>query len=251
MTSKALFRYLEGEVTASERAEIETDLAGSATSRAELERCQAICSALREPDETLEGLDLLPAVHLAAREQGAPARRRFGLGFCAALAAVAFASIVFALGRLPEPPRAKSAAPAAARRWTAVQAFAVDAAGIPRQLGTALSARAGLAFAYSNLGESPFSHLMIFGVDAGGEVRWFHPAYERAGSDPQSIAIGRGSGVELAEVIRHDLPAGQLTIYSLFSRRPLHVLEVEAALRAHQLPFADTAQHEATVQVLP
>ncbi len=81
--------------------------------------------------------------------------------------------------------------------------------------------------------------MMVYAVDAAGEVRWFYPAYEAAGTNPSSIAIQAGANVLLAEVIRHPFAAGPLTLQALFSRAPLRVSQVEAWLATR--PAADAA----------
>jgi len=121
----------------------------------------------------------------------------------------------------------------------------VAGAGPPERLGARISRDDGLLFAYTNLGALPFTHLMVFAVDASGQVRWFHPAYQQAGTNPSSIAIAANANVPLAEVVRHPFAAGPATVQALFSRRPLHVAEVEAWLArrplAHDaLPWPDT-----------
>jgi len=76
---------------------------------------------------------------------------------------------------------------------------------------------------------------MIFAVDGSGQVRWFYPAYQQAGTNPASISIQANANVPLAEVVRHPFAAGPAAFQALFSRRPLHVEEVEAWL-ARQPP---------------
>jgi hypothetical protein len=128
--------------------------------------------------------------------------------------------------------RAKSAGLAAnSSPWAGVQAYRVRA-GKPERLGDALAASDGLLFSYSNLGSEPLSNLMIFAIDTSGEVHWFHPAYQREGTNPTSISIEKGAAqVPLAELIEDQFPPGPLTIHALFSNRPLRVLEVEGWLK--------------------
>jgi hypothetical protein len=92
---------------------------------------------------------------------------------------------------------------------------------------------------------------MIFGVDAAGEVRWFHSAYERAGANPAAIPAARGeANVPLAEVIHQDFAPGPLAIYGLFTMQPLRVLEVEALVRARHGSRLPLAPAEAAQQAL-
>jgi hypothetical protein len=96
-------------------------------------------------------------------------------------------------------------------------------------------------FSYTNLGPHPFDYLMIFATDASAEVRWFYPAWESAADNPQSIAITRGgANVPLGELVQQDAAEGPLSLYALFTARPLSVKEVEAWLKQHG-PSVDQA----------
>ena len=134
--------------------------------------------------------------------------------------------------------RAKSASTAAAsapERWAGIGVYRVTGGGPPQRLGERISRDDGLLFTYTNLGARPFTHLMIFAVDGSAQVRWFYPAYQRAGTNPASISIEANANVPLAEVVRHPFATGPATFQALFSRRPLRVEEVEAWL-AHGRP---------------
>jgi hypothetical protein len=127
--------------------------------------------------------------------------------------------------------RAKSAGAGAAgapERWAGISAYRVAGGRAPERLGGRISPDDGLLFTYTNLGPRPFTHLMIFAVDASGQVRWFHPAYQEAGTNPASIPIQTNANVPLAEVVSHPFAPGPAVVHALFSRRPVHVREVEA-----------------------
>lgn len=90
-----------------------------------------------------------------------------------------------------------------------------------------IHANDGILIAYSNPG-AELTYLMVFAVDVQGDVHWYYPAYEEPGQNPAAPAIRtHAMGVELGEEIRHPLPVGPLRMVALFSRRPLHVEEVE------------------------
>jgi hypothetical protein len=105
----------------------------------------------------------------------------------------------------------------------------------------------GLLFAYTNLGPQPFDYLMVFGIDARGAVRWYHPSFDRQGTNPVSIPLEKGvARAVLKEVIRHDLAAGRFQIVALFTRQALTVADVEAWVAASvsgldrkRLPWSD------------
>jgi hypothetical protein len=249
---EVLAAYVEGEVTPSETVEIEAALAESARARRDFAELRAIRDTLARPLPELESIDLAPRIELAIAQlaAGAPAvtaprRRRWpaALGLVAALAAAAAIVLVPRLRpRAPETSgledglRVKAAAPATpeARRWAGVQAFRVSAGATAVALGERLRAGDGLMFSYANLGPRPFAYLMVFAIDARGAIRWYYPAYERAGANPASLPLRGGvARVLLPDVIRHDLAPGPLEVRALFTRQPLTVTEVEAWLAAH------------------
>ena len=88
-----------------------------------------------------------------------------------------------------------------------------------------------LAFAYTNRAER--AYLMVFGVDEHAHVFWFQPTWNDAMLDPESVSIVKGPGLrELSEAVSHDFDGQSLTLFGLFSQRPLHVRDVERELLA-------------------
>jgi hypothetical protein len=100
-----------------------------------------------------------------------------------------------------------------------------------QRAGNLVHAGESLAFSYTNPTPIGACCLMVFGRDASGRVYWFWPAWNDASQDPTSVPISAGTDpIELTEAVRHPLQTGPLTIVGLFTPRPLHVHEVEAAL---------------------
>jgi hypothetical protein len=78
---------------------------------------------------------------------------------------------------------------------------------------------------------------MIFAVDGANQVRWFYPAYERIGTNPESIAIERGrANVPLGEMVQHDFANGSLSVYALFTNVKANVLQIENWVKEHGTP---------------
>jgi anti-sigma factor RsiW len=142
-------------------------------------------------------------------------------------------------------------------RWVGIELALARAGATPEVVAAnARLAPGELSVTYTNLGPEPFSYLMVFAVDAAGEVRWLYPAYEREGTDPAAVAIASGvAHAPLPDLIEHDFPAGRLLVCGLFLRAPLAVSRVEAALGRRQpaagerLPFPDAGQHCFDVEV--
>ncbi|HKO51163.1 MAG TPA: hypothetical protein VJV79_25815 [Polyangiaceae bacterium] len=241
-----LAAYLDGELAASDTAAVERYLAESSDARRELEQLSLIRAELSSSGQEFEQVDLLPSIKARIRErtavraradEGWMARliRRPAAGLLATgvLAAAVCLAVAFApRDRSTREFRAKAASdgidPA---RWAGVQAYRVRA-GKSEPLGETMARTDGLLFSYTNLGREPLTNLMVFAVDSAGKVHWFHPAYEREGSNPSSIVIEKGAAqVPLAELIQDEFPPGPLAIHALFSNAPLHVLEVEGWLK--------------------
>jgi hypothetical protein len=244
--------YVEGEVTRSEGAAVEAQLAESPVARRTVARLREIAEGLAAPVPELERVDL---VIPWSRE--ATARGR-GWSFVArpGMYAIAVAALVVLSVAVRKPAsdefRAKSAEPGERRgRWAGIRVYRVDASGKASPLGRGMRATDGLLFSYSNLGPLPFEHLMIFGVDAQHEVRWFYPAYDEEGTNPASIPIEKGDAeVALPDVVHHDLAPGPFAIHALFSQEPLHVLDVEARVREQPDPTEKLSFKDATEQII-
>ena len=238
LASETLAAYLERELSPSETQRLEDMLARDADAQRRLEQLRHIRDALSAPEPELESIDLVLAVQTAQRlPERTPPRRSIwwllGGGVTATAAALLLAFGVDTGQWSPSEFRAKSGGSELPdpRRWTAVQVYQVSAGGEPQQLSERVSANDGFLFSYTNLGPEPFEYLMIFAVAASGQVSWFHPSYETVGTNPTSIHIEKGRAeVPLKEVIEHDFAPGPLSIYALFTRQPMRVLEVEAWL---------------------
>lgn len=279
LSPKLLAAYVDGDVTPSQAAAIERAIEGSPEVRRRVGDLRRITTALSQPIGELESLDLAARVRAATVEQAGmhvgtihrrlreqPSRPPLGWRWrlpaaATGLVAAGAMSLLIFVARPPGRSgdetvgrdeaagmRAKSAgtAPAAApERWAGISAYRVVGGRAPERVGSRISRDDGLLFTYTNLGPQPFTHLMIFAVDASGQVRWFYPAYQQAGTNPASIAIQTNANVPLAEVVRHPFAAGPATVHALFSRRPVHVEEVEAWLAKQPgpnsaLPWPDT-----------
>ncbi len=211
------------------------DLEVSDDALARLEQGELLRAAARDlaRDVSLDDVDLVADVRSAlAREQlpGRPHARPRLLRIVAApalLAAAAVIVVVLARGESADEAFRVKGAPLDATSFAGVRALKESQPGGPLSpVNGTMRASDGLAFTVSNGGPSPFSHLMIFAVTPGGDVHWYWPAFVDPATDPKAIPIGAG-GVDLREVVRHDLRPGSLTVYLLFLRAPLAVSDVE------------------------
>jgi hypothetical protein len=249
---RMLAAYVEGEVTRSEGAAVEANLAESLLARQKVASLRQIGECLSAPISEIERIDLVVPWRRAPRVSSAAWHRLVrGASYALAVAAVAVVAIALRKPAAAEF-RAKSAASGEHReRWAGIRVYRVDASGEATRLVDRVHAADGLLFSYSNLGPRPLGHLIVFGVDARHVVRWFYPAFDEEGTDPASIEIKKGDAdVALPDIIHHDLPSGPLAIHAVFTNRPLHVLEVEALVRERSDPSAELSLPGAVEQVV-
>jgi hypothetical protein len=243
-SAATLTAYLEGEITASERAAVEAELEGSAEARRTLQQLRNLSELLSAPATELESMDLAARVRASARRRlvASPRRRarRSPLLWLGGLAACL--GCVFLFARRPDDAsefhaKANGVTATEGKRWASVQVHRASERGTLEPLGARIAPSDALLISYTNLGASPFEYLMVFAIDSANEVRWLYPAYEVAGENPESIAIQRGrANVALADLVQQDYAAGSLTIYALFTHRPSTVLSIETWLREHGRP---------------
>jgi hypothetical protein len=248
--SERLLAYLDGQLEPAEARAMAAYLENSARGRQRVEELRAMTDTLAELDPILADLDLVADVRAAvASEQVTtrPGRWRWGVAALAACLAVALvAPLLVGLqergsgSAVPNQVdelgfRSKGVADTEARkanRWLGIQLFRVRGKEPPVRVDRRLRRDDGLLVAYTNLGPQPYTHLMVFAVDATGRVHWLYPAFERAGDDPQAIPIeGGAAAVELPDLIRHPFAKGTLVLQALFLRRPAQVSQIEGLLR--------------------
>ncbi|MEQ9501407.1 MAG: hypothetical protein RIT81_31345 [Deltaproteobacteria bacterium] len=229
-----LAAYLQAELTAADMAAVEAAVAEDASLARLLEEERALHEALRFRPALSEEVQFLARVHEATDRPfvAIPGARRYGIA--AVAFAVACAAGVFLVPRTPvfddaSEFTARSAGSGDEGKWQGLQVFRREGAG-PEQDVRRLAPDDELVFAYSNGGPRPRRYLMVFGVDASGAVRWYHPAWVDPAADPEAVPIRAGADVVLPDSIRHDLPPGKLIIHGLFLDEAAHVRALERRL---------------------
>ena len=252
--SSELMLFADGEVTPSRSTEIQSHLGSCTECRTVFNAHQHIIESLGDHDPALDDIDLVPGIWKAIEEEK-PAQeepteaevirpdpsiwgRRFAMT-AGALAAMWLAITIVPTTEAPlDNPafqtRSGDTADTAATALVGISAYQLGTDGKPAYLGKSMSAAGGLLFSYANRTETPYSNLMIFAVDAKGESHWYYPAYLDEKTNPTSINITPSqTGVELREVIVHDLAKGPLTLYGLFSNKPIDVKTIEALVKSN------------------
>lgn len=236
-----LVRWTEGEVTTRRAAELERELASSDTLRAEKAKVDALLESLARPAPGLEAIDL--RAQLWATVDAAPTQQRarrlpLWLGLAAGLVVTAALSF---LALRDDGIREKGGQGG----LTGFEAFVVRGDAVT-PLGATMHVGDALGFSYRNLPGSRATELLLYGVDARGEMFWFYPAWTDASRPPNSLHIGTSNEpIRLMEAVRHALVPGRLELHAVFLTSPVSVSDAEAG----RLP-----EHEAstlTVEVLP
>jgi hypothetical protein len=125
-------------------------------------------------------------------------------------------------------------APASSDQWVSLTLFRrVDTGerAVYQPVDKTLPPKAPLAFAYEDRSATPYPYLMVFAVTARGDTLWYFPEDREPNGASKSIHVGdKGGRVTLADEVTHDLAAGPIRFFGLFSKTPITVLEVEAAV---------------------
>jgi hypothetical protein len=231
-----------------------------AAMRAHLPACEG-CRALYERhllygELTKRGL---PAIHRLGRGLGfqaqpaAPFWSLPGRLSVAGLAAAAGLTLVLGgihLARKQEPVADGFTARGGASLSAApeLEMFRIDSSGRARPVVGWIAPGDDLGFAYRNPGGA--GYLMVYAVDPGGQIYWFHPRWPEGTPAPRAVAITRSAErQELSQVVRHAFAASPLRVVALFSEQQLGVSDVEASLRAGQAAFPGAVKLERSIEV--
>ncbi len=246
-----LFAFVLEGLPPARAAELEAWSTSNAERATRLAKVRALVAALetKTPTEDLvAGVD----TQLAARS------RRRARSFIAAsgvtlAALVAIGVVWWSAPREPSGDglRVKGSSP---RSWAGVRITRLDSDGVAHPLEQRLASTDRLAFAYTNGGPTPFSHLLIFAVASTGQVFWYFPAWLDGREDPKAIAIKPSTQpIDLEEQIGHELPVGPLEIDAVFLDRPLSVTQLEQLVLdgglGRPLPVPSALQQRFTVEV--
>lgn len=234
VSEKDLWDHLQGEMIPARKDEMDRHVEGCARCRSLRDGWVAAIEQMRGEDPRLESVEITRDVlAVLAQESSRPDSRRRLVWVAAAAVLIAFAGAGLRVLRSSEPEefRAKGAPPHSetqASVQAALQAqVIVEGRALP--IGSQIPRDAELSFTYSNGAGTGHAFLMVFAVDARGEVRWYYPAFATADTDPAAITIESGvTARALPDAVRHELPTGPLWIYALFLSGPMRVSEVEA-----------------------
>ncbi|MDI1429844.1 anti-sigma factor family protein [Polyangium sorediatum] len=269
-TEDEFIALLDGQATENRAAALRAHIAGCARCQKALAALEALTRALAAPvhgapspdavAKIMRRIEVEPPAHAPAK-RGARRLPWAPLGALAAAAAVA----AFWIGA-----RAMShdAGLFTARGGVASASLQRDVGIFIHRAGERLEPLAAAevvtkdtayAVSYVNLGPAGSAFLLVFAVDAAGEVHWIQPAYLDAADDPGAIALEHAeTDAPLPTAAVLDAPApGPLRLVSIVCPRSLHVSQIEslvpsaldlASLRAR---FPGAVIQELTVSLNP
>jgi hypothetical protein len=245
------------------RSVIDEHFAGKITPAAEraLREHLPTCAQCREyyrrhqvlSDLDPEGLD--PRQRLARGLGLEPRRRSLVYIAVPALAAAAAIALLIILwpGVQPAEDGLVSRGGPAESSPARLEVYRVRPGESPERVQEEINATDELAFAYEN--RAGKKRLMVFGVDEGGNIYWYHPAWQDPAQKPVAVAIEGGVGIrELPEAIGHSIRGESLRIYAVFTDDPLPVESIEALIRGVKervkvLPLENVIQESILVKV--
>ncbi len=227
---------VDGEATENRAAELRAHADGCSRCARELEMQRQLVRDLAAPVPV--SADAVQSVmrKLEHAERPAPrfGWRRWALGG-GALAAVTVAALLI----LPATGGDRGVFTARGHRvpWArkvGVEVWAIDHSPRKLEAGAALSPATGIVASYHNV-DADVAYLMVFAIDARGEIHWAYPGFEDAKTDPVAVRLEplQVNKVLPDSVMLDDLAAGPLELVTLISHEPLRVSRIES------LPVSD------------
>ncbi len=221
---------IDGEATENRAAELRAHASGCSRCAHEIELQQQLVRDLAAPVPVSAGAAQAVMRRLERAEH--PARRLGWRGWVLAGSALVVAAVATFL-ILPETGGDRGTFVARGRKvpWTrkvGIEVWAIESS--PRKLvaGATLSPDTAIVASYHNV-DSAAAYLLVFAVDARGEIHWAYPGFEDARADPASVRLEalQIQRVLPDSVIFENLPPGPLDLVTLVSREPLHVSRIE------------------------
>jgi hypothetical protein len=237
-TDDELLRFVDADLSPEQMERIEEHLASCAV-------CAARAAALRELIEDVrapipaEDLDVGEHVASVMNRLDAPAEapkvRRVS-GWIGALAAAAGLALYFGSGAGEERGHFTARggnAESSLSRDVGVQLYAQRGALEPLQAGGSVRPGTPLTAGLRNVGRDA-AHLLLFAVDARGDVHWIAPQFTVAGEDPAAVVVSHSPDEKLlpSAVAFDDLAPGRLRVVAVIAKKPARVSAIESLEKA-------------------
>jgi len=222
---------IDGEATENRAAELRTHASDCSRCAHELEKQRHLIRDLAAPVPV--SADAVATVMRRLGNAKSPARR-FGwrgwtlAGGALAVAAAAAFLVVTAAGTH------EGTFSARGHRvpWTqkvGAEVWAIDHSPRKLEAGSALSPATAIVASYHNV-DVAAAYLLVFAIDARGEIHWAYPGFEDPKTDPAAVRL---EPLQMKKVLRDsvmldDLPVGPVELVTFISREPLHVSHIES-----------------------
>jgi hypothetical protein len=116
--------------------------------------------------------------------------------------------------------------------WTqkvGAEVWAIESSPRKLEAGSALSSATAIVASYHNI-DAAAAYLLVFAIDARGEIHWAYPGFEDANTDPAAVRLEplQMKKVLPDSVMLDDLPTGPVEFVTFISREPLHISRIES-----------------------
>jgi hypothetical protein len=222
---------VDGEATENRAAELRVHAGGCSRCARELEMQRQLVRDLAAPVPV--STDAVQSVMCRLEHVERPARRFGWRGWVFAGGALAAATVA-ALLILPSTGGDRGVFSARGHRvpWArkvGVEVWAIDRPPRKLEAGATLSPATGIVASYHNV-DADVAYLMVFAIDARGELHWAYPGFEDAKTDPAAVRLEplQVNKVLPDSVMLDDLATGPLELVTLIAREPLRVSRIES-----------------------
>jgi hypothetical protein len=136
---------------------------------------------------------------------------------------------------------------------TRVEIFRIAPGTAARRVDEAIQHDDELAFAYAN--PTGKARILVFAVDEHRHVYWYYPAWTDPKDAPLAVPIRTSKElVEMQEAVAQPIDASRITLFAVFTDRPVDVREVEARVATsstpgHALGLPDAIETMRTLEV--
>jgi len=225
---------IDGEATENRAVELRAHAAGCSRCTQELERQRELVRDVSAPVSVSDvSAEAVAAVMRRIEKAERPARRFGWRGWTFAGGALAAAAVV-ALWILPSTGIDGGIFSARGHRvpWTqkvGVEVWAIESSPRKLEAGSVLAPATAMVASYHNV-DAAAAYLLVFALDARGEIHWAYPGFEDAKTDPAAVRLEplQMHKVLPDSVMLDDLPSGPLELVTVISREPLRVSRIES-----------------------
>jgi len=124
--------------------------------------------------------------------------------------------------------------------WTqkvGVEVWAIESSPRKLEAGAALSPATAIVASYHNV-DAAAAYLLVFAMDARGELHWAYPGFEDVKTDPSAVRLEPLQMRKILpdSVMLDELPAGPMELITLISREPLRVSRIETLSESERNP---------------